>query len=68
MLQINLHYVKEEDKSILVKEMKGLCYVGILKEGSSVYSSPVMLISKKVPKDKRASNTFQTFKCKNSKE
>ena len=33
--------------------MKWLCYLGILKEGFSAYSSPVMLISKKLTKDKR---------------
>ena len=30
-----------------------MCYVGILKEGFSAYSSPVMLISRKLTKDKR---------------
>ena len=34
--------------------MKRLYYLGILKEGFSAYSSPVMLISRKVTKDKRA--------------
>ena len=33
--------------------MKILCYLGILKEGFSAYSSPVMLLIKKVTKDKR---------------
>ena len=33
--------------------MKRLCYLGILKEGFSAYSSPVMLISTKLAKDKR---------------
>ena len=33
--------------------MKRLCYLGILKEGFSAYSSPVMLIRRKVTKDKR---------------
>ena len=33
--------------------MKCLCYLGILKEGFSPYSSPVMLISRKVTQDKR---------------
>ena len=33
--------------------MKRLCYLGILKEGFSAYSSPVMLISRKMTKDKR---------------
>ena len=38
-------HAKEEDKEVLDKEMKWLCYLGILKEGFSAYSSPVMLIS-----------------------
>ena len=38
-------HAKEEDKAILDKEMKQLCYLGILKEGFSAYSSLVMLIS-----------------------
>ena len=33
--------------------MKHLCHLGILKEGFSAYSSPVMLISRKVTQDKR---------------
>ena len=33
--------------------MKQLCYLGILKEGFSAYSSPVRLISRKMTKDKR---------------
>ena len=37
---------KEEDKIILDKERKRLCHLGILKEGFSAYSSPVMFISK----------------------
>ena len=35
-------HAKEEDKTILVKEMKRLCYLGILKEGFSAYSSLVI--------------------------
>ena len=46
-------HAKEEDKVILDKEMKQLCYLGILKEGFSAYSSPVILISRKMTKDKR---------------
>ena len=38
-------HTKEEHKAILHKEMKRLCYLGILKEGFSAYSSPVMLMS-----------------------
>ena len=44
-------HAKEENKSILDKEMKRLYYLGILKEGFSAYSSPVMLISRKMTKD-----------------
>ena len=47
-------HVKEEDKNILDKEIKRLFNLGILKEGFSAYSSPVMLVSRKVTKDKRA--------------
>ena len=34
---IRPYHVKEEDTNILNKEMKRLCYLGILKEGFSVY-------------------------------
>ena len=51
-------HVKEEDKSILDKEMKRLCYFAILKEGFPAYSSPVMLISRKVTTDKRVITGF----------
>ena len=44
---IRSFHPKEEDKTILDKEMKRLCYLGILKEGFSGYSNPVMLISRK---------------------
>ena len=56
---IRLYHVKEEDRNILAKEMKRLCYMGILKEGFSAYSSPVMLISRKVTKYKRAITDFR---------
>ena len=51
-------HAKEEDKNILDKEMKRLCYLGILKEGFSAYSSPVMLISRKLTKNKRVVTDF----------
>ena len=50
---------REEDKTILDKEMKRLCYLGILKEGFSAYSSPVMLISRKMSQDKRVVTDFR---------
>ena len=40
---IRPYHVKEEDKIFIDKEMKCLCYLGILKEGFSAYSSPVIL-------------------------
>ena len=36
-------HTREEDRAILDKEMKRLCYLGIWKEGFSAYSSPIML-------------------------
>ena len=56
---IRLFHAKEEDKNILDKEMKRLCYLGILKEGFSSYSSPVMLISRKLTKEKRVVMDFR---------
>ena len=41
-------YHGQEDKAFIDKEMKQSCYLGILKEGFSAYSSPVMLITGKV--------------------
>ena len=52
-------HAKEEDKTILDKEMKRLCYLGILKESFSAYSSPVMLISQKVTQDTRVVTDFR---------
>ena len=51
--------MREEDKAVIDKEMKRLCYMGILKEGFSAYSSPLMLISRKLTKDKRVVTDFR---------
>ena len=56
---IRPYQVREEDKRVLDKEMKRLCYLGILKEGFSAYSSPVMLISRKMSQDKRVVTDFR---------
>ena len=56
---ITPYHVSEEDKVVIDKEMKRLCYMGILKEGFLAYSSPVMLISKKLTKDKRVVTDFR---------
>ena len=50
---IRPYHVKEVDKALIDKEMKCLFYLDILKEGFSAYSSPVLLISRKLTKDKR---------------
>ena len=52
-------HANEENKVILDKGMKQLCYLGILKEGFSTYSSPVMLIGIKMTKDKRVVMDFR---------
>ena len=52
-------HAREEHKAILDKEMKRLCYLGILKEGFSAYSSPVMLISRKLMQGKRVVMDFR---------
>ena len=56
---IRPYHVKEEDKTLIDKEMKCFCYLGILKEGFSAYSSPVMLICRKLTKDKRVLTDFR---------
>ena len=56
---IRPYHVREEEKAIIDKEMKRLCYLGILKEGFSAYSSPGMLISRKLTRDKRVVTDFR---------
>ena len=52
-------HIREEDKKVIDKEMRQLCYLGILKEGFLSYSSPVMLISCKLIQDKRVVTDFR---------
>ena len=56
---IRPYHVREEDKVVIDNEMKRLCYMGILKEGLLAYSSPVMLTSRKLTKDKRVVTDFR---------
>ena len=56
---IRPYHVREEDKVVIDKEMKRLCYMGIFKEGFLAYSSPIMLISRKFTKDKRVLTDFR---------
>ena len=65
---IRPYHVKEEDKALIDKEMKRLCYLGILKEEFSPCSSPVMLISRKLTKDKRVVTDLRHLNVKDSEE
>ena len=56
---IRPYHVKEEDKALIDREMKCLCYLGILTDGFLVYSSPAMLISRKLTKDKIVVTDFR---------
>ena len=56
---IRPYHIKEEIKTLINKEMKRLHYLGILKEGFSPYSSPVMLMSRKLMKEKRVVTDFR---------
>ena len=51
--------LRGEDRNILDRKMKRLCYLDILKEVFSAYSSPVMLSSRKVTKEKRVVTDFR---------
>ena len=56
---IRPYHIREEDWKFIDKEMKHLCYLGILKEGSSSHSSLIMLISRKLMQDKRVVTDFR---------
>ena len=60
---IRPYHFREEDKKVIDKEMKHLCYLDILKEGFSPNSSLVMLISRKMTQDKRVVTDFKTSEC-----
>ena len=61
------YHVKEVDKTIIDKEMRCLCYLGMLKEGFSAYSSPVMLISRKVMQAERVVTDFRHLNLRTAK-
>ena len=45
--------ISEEDKPIMDRQMKRLVSLGILSRNTTSHTSPVMLITRKVTKDKR---------------
>ena len=65
---IRPYHIREEDKKVTDKEMKWLCYLGILKGGFSPYSSPVMLISHKLTQDKRVVTDFRHLNVRIAKK
>ena len=65
---IRPYHVKEEDTALIDKEMKHLCYLDILKEVFSAYSSPVMLISRKLTQDKRVVTYFRHLNVRIAKK
>ena len=66
-LFIRPYHVREEDKMVIDKEMKRLCYMHILKEGFSAYSSLVMLTSRKLTTDKRVVTDFRHLNVRTAK-
>ena len=65
---IRSYHVREEDKAIIDKEIRQLCYMCILKEEFSAYSIPVMLISRKLTKDKRIVTDFRHLNVRIAKK
>ena len=55
-------------RKIKIYWIRKLCYLGILKEGFSAYSSPVMLISRKVKKYKRVVMDFRHLNVRIAKK
>ena len=53
--------IKESDKDIVDKEMRKGCLLGILKKGMSSYSSPIMLIPRKLSGIPRIVTDFRHF-------
>ena len=64
---IRPYHVREEDKAIIDKEIKRVYYMGILKEAFLAYPSPVMLISRKLTKDKRVVTDFRLLNVRIAK-
>ena len=53
---IRPYHVRGEDKKVIDKETRHLCYLGTLKEGFSPFSSLVMLISRQDDTRQKSSN------------
>ena len=64
---IRPYHVKEDDKTLIDKEMKCLCYLGMLNVGLVAYSSLDMLISRKLTQDKRVVTDFRPLNMRIAK-
>ena len=53
--------IKESEKEVVDKEMRKGCLLGILKKGMSSYSSPIMLIPRKLTGSPRIVTDFRQF-------
>ena len=53
--------IKESEKDVVDKEMRKGCLLGILKKGMSSYSSPIMLIPRKLTGIPRIVNDFRNL-------
>ena len=62
------HVKKGKIRPLSDKEMERVCYLGILTEGFLAYSSPVMLISRKLTKDKRVGIDFRYLNVRIAKK
>ena len=56
---IRPYHIREEDKAFIDEENEEAMLYGHFKEGFLAYSSPVMLISRKLTKDKRVVTDFK---------
>ena len=59
-------HAKEEDKAILDKEMKRLCYLGILKEGFLALFKPCYANNQESNIGQKGSNRLQASEHENS--
>ena len=55
------YHVKEQDKQILDKETKRQYHLDMLRKVFSAYSSPVMLLSRKLSEDKKCVSDFRIW-------
>ena len=60
--------ISEKDKPFMDEQMERLVSLGILSKNSTSHTSPVMLITRKITKDKKTSCRFQVVEHQNLEE